>query len=231
MKSVLLALLAAGCHGDPPPSTATVALVDPGREPRREMRYAPSGGDREIRFEMPMMVFVVDWKLVGGDPPHYRFHGKDALGTDEAPASADEREVMRKVATGAQGDIAADVHGRATSASGSQSTIEELLGIAIVPWPTEPIGVGARWHVTGRAAPGTKPIDAALDYELVALDGDQAKVRWTGHNLQGATEIQKMAGEMTVRPSDLLPVGGWIDQTLPIPNLPPDKATTRITLR
>ena len=208
-----------------------MSLVDPGREPRREMRYAPRGDDREVRIEMPGLVYVVDWRLIGADPPHYRFHGKDALGTPQAPASGEEREVMKQIATGSRGDISADVHGRATAASDVQATLTELIGMAIVPWPAQPIGIGARWHVGGRAAPAVQDAEAELDYELVALDGDLAKVHWTGRYLQGGTEIQKTIGEMSVRPSDLLPITGTLDETLVIADLPPDKATTRITLR
>jgi hypothetical protein len=205
MKSVLALAALFACRGQPPASTASVTLVDPGHEPRRAIAYAPRDGTRLVNLKLQDMTFVVQWRLDHADPTRYHYQGKDLIMTP--PPKGDEASAIKTIATASSGEMGADSHGRATAASALDTdSTRDLLAFAIVPFPSEPVGVGARWHVGGRAAPGVQAIDAALDYELVAFDGDAIQVRWTGTMTDGQQLAASFAGTATVRPSDLLPV-------------------------
>ena len=150
-------------------------------------------------------------RLDHADPARYHYQGKDLITTP--PLKGDEPVDIKRLATGSSGEMGADSHGRATAASAfDEDTMRDLLGLAIVPFPSEPVGVGARWHVAGRAAPGVLAFDAALDYELVAFDGDALQVRWAGTITDGHKTVESFAGTATVRPSDLLPVTADLTQ-------------------
>jgi hypothetical protein len=222
MKRALVAVVVLGCRGDPPASTATVTLLDPGREPRVERRYAPRGDVRHVRFAIPNMAFTVDWRLERAEPARYHFQCTHITSAGPLPGN-DEQAVIDALASGSKGDLGADVHGRVTGvASDTSSTVQELLGMVVVPFPAAPIGVGARWHVGGRMAPGLRPLDASLDYELVAVVGDQVDIRWSGHAEDETHDRIDLDGTATVRPNDLLPISAEFDEhtTMADPSLP-----------
>ncbi|NVB84193.1 MAG: hypothetical protein HOV81_37805 [Kofleriaceae bacterium] len=151
------------------------------------------------------MTYAVEWRLDRAHPPRYHFQGLDLV--QDPPVKGEEGEVVKSIATMSSGDMAADVHGRATAASrAATDTLRDLLGMSIVPFPAAPVGVGARWHVGGRAAPGIQPLDAELDYELVAFDGDTIKIHWSG-TVKNASEgvNASIDGTADVQPTDLLP--------------------------
>jgi hypothetical protein len=231
VRAVLLVLVGCGTPHEPPRATSVVTLNDPGAAPQHAVQYASHPGTRRVQViagdaRTPRtMTFVVDVEVGAGTSPiHVRYRGIDALipqgnGSGSDAPDPEIGAFVRHVA----GTLASDVHGRATANADSERvwttpSIPNALSVAIVPLPTEPIGVGARWHVTG-ADPVLAMTDAAFDYEATALDADGATVRWTGKATGGGTTVS-FDGTATVRFADLVPERATIVEH--IPPQPPD---------
>ncbi len=234
VRAVLLVLAACGGPHEPPSATSIVTLREPGASPQHAIQYAPRAGTRRLNVisgdarTSRGMTFVVDLEMTAATSPiHVRFHGIDALipagnhssGSDVS--DPDIGEFVRHVA----GTVASDVHGRATANADSDHvwttpSLPNALTMSIVPLPTEPIGIGAQWHVTG-ADPALAVTDAAFDYTATALDADGATVRWTGKAIANGTAVA-LDGTATVRFTELVPVRATIVQHVPAssPDIP-----------
>lgn len=202
-----------------------MTLREAGAAPQRITQYATLAGTRHVRVSAgdarptATMTFLVDVDTAAGTAPiHARFRGVDALTpqSKDGPSAPDPQigEFVRHVA----GTLASDVHGRATANVDSDKvwttpSLPAVLSMAIVPLPTEPIGVGARWRVTG-ADPVLAVTDAVFDYQATALDANGATVSWTAKATTKGVVIA-MDGTTTIRFADLIPVRATITQHVP----------------
>jgi len=224
---------ACGGHVEPPPLSTVVTLRDPGSEPRRALAYHPTVGHASApRFSIqePGMMITMRWELIrsmADGATRYRFGITDFQfpmdGSDDIANG-----IVTAIRTNNDGEAIGDPHGHFSAAvSGAGLTTPSgpgLLNAFVVALPVEPIGVGARWHVVHPR--NTDPaLTDAVDYQLTALTGDVASVRWAippspptwGDPAVTATT----QGTATVQLDDLLPQAGQVSQVITFPGEKP----------
>jgi hypothetical protein len=226
---------AGGCgrHVEPPPLSTVVTLRDPGNEPRRALSYhATAAPASALRFliQEPGMTVTMRWELIhsaADGAARYRFGITDyqfPMGGSDMIASG----IATAIRTNNNGEAIGDAHGRFSAAvSGAVHTTPSgrgLLNAFVVTLPVEPIGVGARWHVVRPC--DTDPAQTeAVDYELTALTGDVASVRWDippSPPIAGDPGVTvSTLGTATVHLDDFLPQAGQVSQVLTFSNEKP----------
>jgi hypothetical protein len=166
----------AGCTSySPPPSTKLVTLVGSGAEPRRALAYTADDRDQTVRVAVGGMIVVLDWRHASDEL--YRFH-IDHLDID-APAGV-QKEMVAMMGDG-RGGAWIDTQGRASVGLARPGEMTPLflplLDELSVPLPSEPVGVGASWHMIGPSAwPDGGKLGAT--YHLIELTAIGAKVEW-----------------------------------------------------
>lgn len=185
--------------GTAPP---TVTLLEEGREPRRTLAYAPSGGRRKAKLSwtlsqpgMPQasmnMKLTVDWRSPAASTGAWQFAVEKAEpGAMPPDASEEEQQVIKSVYA-----MFAQVKGR-VEASGSghfqfhqtggvptQPSLLWLLHALVVPFPGEAIGEGARWKVSQQLTQRGLEGKSVRHYQLTRLADETVGVR-----VEGTTE-------------------------------------------
>lgn len=134
------------------PKSWQVTIDDSGQQPEAVLRYAPGTIDREIHYVLVVAdhtnATIVDMRYRWTCLP-CRYHL-----TRLAPADAPDpiKRQFASMAKDVHGDVTISTDGHvavqpATIVSTTPST-SELFATAVVPFPTVPVGVGARWTVT-----------------------------------------------------------------------------------
>ncbi len=180
-RFALTLLLFVACRsGEPPAPSSTIELRDAGKAPHRALGYAPVAQTRAPLLvwhdKEPTLTFTLGWKQTAGLPDvRYRFSIDDA---EFAQHRDPEIESMMKDMPA--GTLRGDAQGRVTAAvPGARWTtpsVPPTLVAIVVPFPAEPIGIGARWHVETTVSEATQ----RNTYELTELRGDGATVTWRG---------------------------------------------------
>ncbi len=226
----LVGFAGAGCHGEAkaPDSQSVVTLRDAGRAPLHALAYRPGTSTRQVKFKTGPATTTIEWKPDDGRPSSLRYRFVlTGLDFADTPA-AGEAEVLKSLIGKVTGTVVSDAHGRATAINDSERyriapAVPDIASLAIVPLPTEAIGVGARWTVTGHPSPQL-PIKAALDYEAIAISPEGATVRWTGHyDAETGERSSDVDGQMEIRFDDVMPLRGSLRQrpVLPSPDSKP----------
>ena len=191
-------------RGDP----VRPAVADVGREPRRVFRYAPVAGSKQTvdvlvdrTSEHPRMRATVEIEIASVDDRWIVYRSSIVANRIEK-RHPDEviPEFASKALDATVGTRWAGVVDHAGHRRGSEEVRRTAAGpfldtmifpqIVVIAWPTEPIGVGARWvslHKHPKEADG--PYDELLEYELTAWDGERAivdvKIRVSGEVANG----------------------------------------------
>lgn len=172
-----------------------IALRDAGREPRTSLRYTGAAVDRELRVQLSDRDHgrstIADMR--------YRVRCKDTrctyqmtrMGPDDMPAEIqkDFERIVPNIHGGLDVPATGEVVVRSTSLMTTTPSTTEILELAVVPFPADPIGVGARWTVDRGPRHRT--------FTLVALDGQTATIAMTAQfDDEGASLTD--AGSLTV---------------------------------
>lgn len=219
---------------------ATVKVISAGARPRRILAYAPHGGAREVALTLktdtpPASIrMLVGWRAPGtrADPWRFAIDKVSMGGALTKGAGAGERAIQNVGLA-----LFAHVKGRVTLRRG-RFRFEQTAGMAttpsllwllyglVVPFPDQPLGVGAKWEVSqpltrrGHRAVTTRRYEiAALAGEtvMVRIDGD---TRWKMTPAAGKAAIaitgveEASAGTLTVRLTDALPASARLALTL-----------------
>jgi Family of unknown function (DUF6263) len=237
-----------------PSSARTIKLLDPGAEPRKELRLHPAPEDTQT---LTMTVKMGSQTPGKGMPPlkltlessvkqvaengtiTYALVWKD-FGMEEQPGTSPAAATAMKAAfatvkgltgTGtlsSQG-VSEELKVQTSAGSPAQSLgvagmMQDMVAQLIVPFPAEPIGVGAKWQVKGPVKSQGMTVDQTVNYELVSLEGERLTVKDSTVENAAAQKIQNPAmpgvkvevtrmtgrstGERTVELTHVLPVGG-----------------------
>jgi hypothetical protein len=246
MKATALAVsvVAAGAAcsaSEPELSKETITLLEAGRAPHRAVTYRPTRAHTTKGAVRDSMHFTVDWKLLSArdGKAKYRFQITEAgmappagelanMGAEEAAVQQQVFAMVRKLGKGV---VVGDAQGRVGAAHDSaiahvSPSIPDLAELMVVPLPTEPIGVGARWRVQG-----ARWADAVVDLEYEARELSAEGVTVT---LQGGSEQDAMrtalTGEIAARFDDLVPQRGTLTTVIRVPGIEPE-ITTEMELR
>jgi hypothetical protein len=183
--------------GDP---VVDVVMLDPGLEPRRELRLDPPVGsvvemtttiDQGFTVELdgrvqaiPAMglemdvTFTVD--TADAETISYRAQYVDVrAGPDPDPEMADAVEELRAQFVGAESSFVMDRRGTLISqtigVAGLPEDSEELVAQSSalsMPFPVEAVGLGARWDVRSQLSSSGFVFNVSAIHEVVELDGD-----------------------------------------------------------
>jgi hypothetical protein len=203
-----------------------VVVNEAGKEPRRELRYASGGIERDGHLDVQLappngqkMRFSLglQWKRSDGGPLSFSI-GQAKLESDKTSAAGPQMAMFRRMQGGfmrVKGEAAVvDArHVRLTQTAGQATTppVPWLVHAVAVPLPSEAVGVGASWtarhliDASGRKGRGERR------YTLTKVEGDELTIRvgggdeWqaAGGRAQGTT---KLSGEITAELSDPLPL-------------------------
>lgn len=220
--AIAVAATAAGCGGEarPQPPEDPVVLISAGAEPQRVLAYQPLSHPRSPRIivDEPGVVMTLRWELTGAEPTlAYRFElaavkfdldEARSQGEARARLEASNREVEHAMLELEPGVAVADRQGRAAAKilgkHFTSPSIPSVLTTVIIPFPAEPVGLGARWRVQRTAAEGDGAT-LVTDYELAGLVPDSASIRAHGKIEQHGKEVGDFDVIATVRFDDLLP--------------------------
>lgn len=253
---------------DPGPAP-TVDLLDPGAGARRVLTYSPSREPRVVavtrsgsaRTAVPGSAPRVDQTpeqtlTVEGRAEPDVDGAQRATVTARSFRSVDElRDAQFATAPGftvtwtrsADGIVRGLSLAAPTGATDAARAGVEITANAIsqstVAWPSEPIGVGARWTVTRQVEDAVAPVRVTT-YELTALEGDVATVRMEttapdpadtltapapdggpGVTLEVDTYEVAGSGELTVDLRAALPVAGTTESSTRAVYVDPDSGT------
>jgi hypothetical protein len=208
--AVVCAVLAACGGGDPKVPATVIALADPGAAPRRALVYQPKAVKRAARIivQQPGLVMAVDWKLTSSSRTAPIRYGFELTGVkfDFDDGDTLVEDMMMKLEPGvAVGDEHGRVAAKILGAHNTAPSIPVVLMTVIVPLPSEPIGVGAKWIVRGDGFgdPGAK---AVTDYQLTALAADGGTVTAHRTTTLDGKAVAEETSTMQIRFDDLLPV-------------------------
>lgn len=179
-----------------------VTVLAAGVEPRRALRYQLGGPDRRVNLALEVAApvpnegmkfgMVVDWRAArSADPGRMRRDWSvSSTRTLAAPGSAGagERQIIDTLASAYRGNAGHAVANSAGHASFTRTsagapvrpTVEGMFEMAVVPLPSEPVGVGARWRADRTETVDGETYTLSYTYELVALAADGARVRISG---------------------------------------------------
>jgi hypothetical protein len=168
----------------------------------------------DITFE----VVLADTEIAGGDDTatamSQALEGIKGLSTTSTMTS---RGVVKTMETKGQG---------ATSSTPGQGMdqFNEMLMQMVAQLPEEPVGAGARWQVIAKTKSQGMALDQTATFELVALDGNKAKIKSTLSQSAPKQKVEnpmmpgmkvdltkftgKGTGEMTLDFTRMLPVSG-----------------------
>lgn len=225
MRVAAIVLAVAACGGAPE-QTATLELVDPGAEPRVQLRYTFDKLEREVSFvsvhdDRPGETFSdMRYRVTcerGGC--RYQMVTFNVLREDFAQIKG---EIHGKIRIGASGPIGI------TPGSNVWTTpsTPELMRAAVVPLPEQAIGVGARWvSVENGLRRNFKLVKSdgvtlVVDTDMSAADAD-AKVEQRGQ-LRVSLADPFAKGTMTVQQTLLADPAKKLDEHTMTPT------TTRI---
>jgi len=183
--------------GDP---VVDVVVIDPGVEPRRELRLDPPVGsvvemtttiDQGFSIELDGRVqaipatalemdltFTVD--AVDAETITYRSQYIDMrAGPDPDPATAAAVEEIRAQLVGAESTFVMDRRGTVISqtigVAGLPEVTEEIVSQSTAlstPFPAEPVGLGARWDVRSQLSSSGFVFNVSSIHEVVELDDE-----------------------------------------------------------
>ncbi len=200
------------------PLVSHVVLLDPGRAPRRLLRYHPVAGTRQ-RISVTHRSRAVPLTFASSD-----VHTRTDLrvervedGTIHIAETPLESDVGLPGIGGSSAEearlLAAFLRGHPTVAviddRGLPRDVKTSITHAhVTPLPAEPVGVGARWQAHLVRHQQAIVSDAFLLYELAALDGDRLSLRVRlvatapAQRLRGPTDLVRMSisgrGELTL---------------------------------
>lgn len=230
---MLWLVLAACSRFEPPAPTSIVTLREPGAEPRRVLSYHPLATVPGPRFTIddPDLTLALSWQPDAQvKPPGLRYR----FSVTEAKFLHGDSDIEALFLALEPGVLVSDDHGRASAglpgARWTAPSIPGLLTAFIIPLPTETIGAGARWHVTGPAS-GSVPASVSSDYQLTALSAEEATVSWdsTFSSQADSKGSITLHGSATIRFDDLLPRAGHAREVDTFADLGPLRPTN-ITL-
>ncbi|HVK86918.1 MAG TPA: hypothetical protein VM513_22520 [Kofleriaceae bacterium] len=239
-----------------------VTIASPGAEPRQTVAYAMNGPRASARISLETgtardgeidddglgFTAKLEWSRTTSDAGRaiYSFRARDVVSNRRLDMSEDERKVVETI-----DKALASVVGQArVTRSGDlelvqlagMSTLPSWLGIlheVIVPLPSSPVGVGARWHTKQQlTADGSTVIDER-DYEVLEIDGDTLRVLVVGRATTKGNPKAEMAidtrGEAVIDLADPLPRSATLlsKQHLKFADVPDDDGTphlVRLTL-
>ncbi len=216
-------------------NAAGIELLESGQPPRRRLRYAFEAGTlqeltvrltstaqgstvavgSDLCVSLPLLVRIVS---VSGDGTA-RFElelgpipVKDLERLGESADLAEAR-VTGSGAVSSQGVAILDHF----VASGS-SVLERLRPLVeqALPFPSQPIGVGARWTTLERREADELPYRQSTEYTLVAVDGEQVEARLQGElrPLTSAGPPMHSEGSLRARIREPFPVGTLATRTV-----------------
>lgn len=220
MKLALFAFVLAGCGGtpNPPPSTQTISLDTAGAEPRHVLAYAPHSNPRDVTYVTSalvnddggghyedMMKIHVRWKQHA--PFEYRFTIASAEFVGRRQPDI-EKTFSDMPEGGARGDAQGRVTAETRGLMHTKPSIPDLVMGFAVSFPTEPVGVGAKWRVSDKRN-GTV---IGTDVELLSIEGDDVTVHIK--QTDGQTDVDTT---VTTRLDDFMPLRVHGTQTTRIP--------------
>lgn len=210
----------------PPPRKVELVLDAPGREPRRPVAFARKPSKRDITFisvtdpgnHELRAELAVRWTCAAGGECHYEL-------ASFVVHTGSDKQSFSELAKDTRGDVSIQPDGSAliqpTTFMKTTPSLTELLKLAIVQLPRQPIGVGAVWHVTDDDSRRTYTVDAMTPAAL--------KLRFAASYSGGSSTS---AGELAVNLDDPLAVSYAITQEsrLEAPGAKID-VTSSVTLR
>lgn len=219
------------------PLTLTVELVEPGAEPREQLRYGQRAPSRQVematadpdnRFDKsPMLVLIVSWSgvEVEGQTRRYIYEVVDVEGrtTSSKPdAFADFRTLAgRASGTGTGLERVSQTRGMRASPNPA-----EYIQMFEVPLPSEAVGLGAVWTrartvrtewVIYRSF--ERPVVVSIvtqRYTLAARDGDTLTIDYAMTEVPEdpqTSDRSSASGRLVVSLMDPLPVSVDVDAT------------------
>jgi hypothetical protein len=211
---VVVAALIAACgdsHRGPPDPWAPgsgssivaqphrITLHGPGSEPRTVLRYTGAAVDRELRVRLRDRDH--DRQVIAD--LRYRVRCKATrctyqmtrMGPDDMPDEIrkDFERIVPHVHGGLDVPQTGEVVVRSTSLMTTTPSTTEIFELAVVPFPQEPIGIGARWTVQRGRRMRT--------FTLVAHDAATATVAMTAELSDGGAKLTD-AGSLTISLAD-----------------------------
>jgi hypothetical protein len=199
-----------------PTSAKRVKLLDPGAEPRKELRLRPPPDDKQALTMTLKLGKAGDVKLsVGSTVKQVADNGTityvlvlndiSMSGKEQAPQAA---EVMKAAlaavkgtsatgtvsSQGVGGELKMQAPGGGNALMGQfGGQMQDLFGQLVVPLPDEAVGVGAKWEVKAPVKSQGMTIDQAATYELVSLEEGRLTVKSTATQNAANQTIQNPA--------------------------------------
>ena len=186
---------AAAATAAAPTSAKQVKLLDPGAEPRKELRLHPAPDDKQT-LTMTMKMAQGNLKLTldstvkqvadNGSITYTIVLGDLDMSEKAgmAPAAAAAVKGMLSAIKGMSGTGTVSSQGasmgfKMQAPSGGNPMLsmladqmQEMLSQFVLPLPAEAVGVGAKWEVKAPIKSQGMTIDQTTTYELVSLEGD-----------------------------------------------------------
>lgn len=204
----------------------TLILLDRGKSPHTLLRYRAAPGDRaltrvrylansalastemggatlptgkfEIGFDMEVTVQSID------DAGNYRLRGRalslSVLPLDVTAETMVKHPTYRLPEEPPTVDVTMTPHGHVLTSKGDSAMAVQYANLRSlsVPFPTEPVGVGARWRVVQTYE---KPFEAIeeIEWRLVAWDGRRARLDARAVWHQGNMSMRSPEGNLALR--------------------------------
>jgi len=196
-------------------SETTTKLLEPGADPRVELKLSPTAGDKQTALMTmtmdttmaisgqnipmalpPMMMGVsttIDEVRANGDTAFtFKVESADVgEATGVMPAVVDTMKTAIGKIVGMTGASVIDQHGVVKEAKFAVpdnapaeltqivDNFQRSLNQMAIPFPTEPVGIGAKWQSTTKLDQQGIKIDQVATYEVVAIDGKMVKLKFT----------------------------------------------------